>query len=278
MNLAELSHQPLILRQKFWREDLQLKYQWRSLSEEELQDPTRFLKNSDLDGLLVSPEFSNILLAHSSRLPSDVVEAGLTDALIRADGKIWLRCFFREALRSLIFRHAPNLDTHSVCYVTGLDGWGRACAVVAIQLGFRRLMVISHAEGECDEAIASLQRHFFGLEIKTLPESELTLQPNNGSLLFNTVTSESESGILENLTYLNFLKKEGLVADVAPLFRENSLMEEAAHVGVRRVSGLEIFAIRDHLFLKALAPQELSLSEDEYLARWKNFSASENQT
>ena len=49
---------------------------------------------------------------------------------------------------------------------------------------------------------------------KYLSETEMTMQPNNGSIIINTLSHETESHILEDLPYLNYIKKEGLVVDL----------------------------------------------------------------
>ncbi|MGZ5279399.1 MAG: hypothetical protein ACXWC9_05630 [Pseudobdellovibrionaceae bacterium] len=102
------------------------------------------------------------------------------------------------------------------------------------------------------------------------------MQPNNGSLLLNTLQAESGGVVFEDLTYLNFLRKDGLVVDLPMNGQSNPLLEEAKHVGILQLSGGEIWGLRDFFFLQALAVSLPSVSD--YLKDWSQFLQEENQT
>ena len=156
------------------------------------------------------------------------------------------------------------------------------CAAVAIQMGFRRIVMIT---SQSEEALANVQkfsRLYFDLKFQILGETELTSQPSNGSLLLNTLTPEEGGTIFDDLTYLNFLKKEGLVVDLPLSLQSNPLLEEADHVGVRYLAGQEIWGMRDWLFLSSLLAGEMpspwSGHESNYLEEWKKFLSTLKQT
>lgn len=266
------------IRQSFWTQDLKLPVEWVDLTSSLGVEAAEILKIRGVDGLLVDPEQSAELIAASSRVPAEIVESGTVDSLIFDGRNLWIRCFLREALRRLILLQAPRLDTHSLCYLTGSDAMARLGASVAIQMGFRKLAVISEDSDQLDFFVDNLKRIFFGVDLRLLRETELTLQPNNGSLLINTIPSDSGSLVFEDLTYLNYLDKQGLVVDLPFSPKTNPLLEEARHTKVLELESSTIWGLRDFTFLKAVFGTEMRVAESDYLRRWKEFLSSEKQT
>jgi hypothetical protein len=262
-------------RKKLWTEQLSLPIEWRDFSEEELRNPLFILKPGEIDAVLLDPEFSQILYPAAAKKPTAVVEAGFADCLIKQETSMWLRCYLRDTLKELILQEAPMLDTHATCYLTGSNNLTRMCAVVAIQMGFRNLVVVANDYEEAQSSIGNIQKLFFDLEFKVLRPTELTLQPNNGSLLINTLTAELGGVIFEDLTYLNFLNQKGLVVNLPISRGTNQLLEEAHHVGLLQVSGLAIWGTRDWLFLKSLLKDKFQFPLSEFLKSWESLASSE---
>ncbi len=277
IRVGEFSAQPFEPRKKFWLEQLKLNLTWVDFAAEQLADPASMLKSDAIDGVLLPPEHSPALLAASARIPEDVREAGLVCSLVRENGKLWMRADLQKALHELILQRASQLDTHSIVYVTGSDAQARLCIVIAVKMGFQKIVLISEHEEQSEALVESLKKLFFGLDFRLLKETELTLQPNNGSLLLNTLTSETGPIVVEDLTYLNFLRKDGLVVDLPLVCGENSLMDEAKHVGIRNLSGIEIWGLRDYLFLRALKVEALP-SEEDYQKSWSLYLSQEKRT
>jgi hypothetical protein len=256
------------IRQQFWCESLKLPIQWIDLTAELSLSAPEILKLKSVDGLLVDPELSADLIAASSRVPTEIVESGLVDSLVFDGRNLWIRCYLRESLRRSILGRAPRLDTHSLCYVTGSQALARMGASVAIQMGFRRVAMISESSEDLEVFVERLRRVFFGIDLRILKETELTLQPNNGSLLINTIPADSGSLVFEDLTYLNFLQKQGLVVDLPFSARTNPLLEEARHTHVLELESSAVWGLRDYLFLQGILGKEIQISETDYLSRW----------
>lgn len=278
ITVGEMSENPSDLRKKFWLEKLALPLQWHEWTEAELEDPSFLLNHSKIQGALLTSRYSDPLFKLAARKPTEVVETGHADSVIYQQGSVWLRCFLRIALRQLIMEASPSLNTHATCYITGTGSLTRMCAVVAIQMGFRHLAFVASEHHEAAAEIRGLQRLFFDLEFKLLRENELTLQPNNGSLLINTLPAETGGVIFEDLTYLNFLKKEGLVVDLPLSFVSNPLLEEAAQAELVFLESFKIWGVRDWLFLQSLLADQLTITLADYLKEWESFAKTEKQT
>lgn len=273
--VGELGESDGDLRKNFVTEVLAKKFslpiEWREPTGEWLLDPVQAMKsNQEWAGIWLSLNMSKLLLSQWPQLPTEVGETGVTDILLRQDGAWWFRCFLREALREAVIRRAPKLDTHSLAYIIGSGELAGLGASVAIQLGFRRLIMVCSDGEEARQLALRIQKKFFGLELVLILESQLTLQPSNGSLLINTLGASSGAAVLNDLPYLNFLKKDGLVVDLPYPDSLDQLVDEAKHVGISYIRGGEVLGLRDFLFLKSMMKSEFSVSRDVYFSEWKS--------
>ncbi|MGZ5279398.1 MAG: hypothetical protein ACXWC9_05625 [Pseudobdellovibrionaceae bacterium] len=166
IRVGEFSAEPFALRKKFWLEKLKLPVQWVDFSGEHLASPEALLKTDEVDGVLMPPMYSDLMLAGSTRIPTEVREAGYVDSVIRQNGVMWARCYFREALHQLILEKASKLDTHAIAYITGSDPLARLSTVVAIQMGFQKIVLISDHHQEADQIIQQLKKLFFSLDLR----------------------------------------------------------------------------------------------------------------
>lgn len=274
--VGELSVPENEVRKNFWTEmfktEVDLEFEWRSLPPELISDPVNELKAmKDWSAFLIAPIFSKQIMIPWPKIPEEVIEAGLTDAAIKQQGQWWFRCFLKQALIEMIVKKAPQLDTHQQVYVTGSDTMAHMCVTAAIQMGFKKIAVVAREAEDAQAIIADLQKRFFGINLMYIRDSELTLQPNNGSLLLNTIDSESGEAILDDLPYMNFLDHGGLVVDLAYPNSVKALVEEAEHVGVLHLDGFEVIAYRDFLFLKSVFEAKFKTPFSEYLEKWKLF-------
>ncbi|PIS10914.1 MAG: hypothetical protein COT73_06860 [Bdellovibrio sp. CG10_big_fil_rev_8_21_14_0_10_47_8] len=261
------------MRKKVWQE-LSLPVEWVEVT---LPLP----KKSPCQVVLLGPEQIDELLPQTPRVPSDVIEAGFADCLIRdlKDNKNkeswWLRCYLKPALRILVGERAPHLDTHGVAYVTGVTGLSRMCLVLAAQLGFDRLVLVTKEPEKGQALVDAISKLFFGLQIRVIGFGELTEQPSDGSILMNTMTDEALGEGLAELSYLNYVKREGLVVDLLNEASNSRLLEETKNVQLSVLSGLELWGLRDQLLLKDLLQEKWTIEASEYAKAWLKNEALE---
>lgn len=180
--------------------------------------------------------------------------------------KIWPELFLSEAMRILILDKAKNLDTHAYAYLTGDSGLFKICWVTLIQMGFSKFAIVSKKAEEVIEEVNKIQSRFFNLQVKVLRDSELTLQPNNGSILVNTIFEDEN--LIQDLSYLNFLRSEGLVVDLPGHSAKNELISEAQQVGNIILQGGLVYGLRDFLVLQNKGLLTPGLTPEKYLSDW----------
>lgn len=245
IKILEWSLQSNLNRQKFWTPERLggIEIHWETSSSPE----SSFLERSDLAAVYVSPEYSENIKNLLTSIPQEVLECNAFDVLV-FDKRWWPRITLREAIRELIVARAPKLDTQSVAYVAGLGGSLRASVATVVQMGFKKVKLISDAEDESEQIAQLLSRKFFGTEISVLSNEQIIRQPNHASVLINNL--KFDHPLQKDLSFLNFLKPGGLVIDLNLVPRsESTILKEADQSGFSTVDGLELSLLCDwHLF------------------------------
>jgi len=271
--IYEFSAEPFQLRRDFWRQNLsefgQIQFIDFNQSREELKN--EFPKISqNMDAALVSEAYSKIFFDLFKDISRRILESKKIDALFRNEGGVWPHCLMRDSLHQLIVQKANKLDTQARAYVTGSDSTMRVALSTAVQLGFSEVIILVDEVEMAESTLADAGRTFLLVKIHVLKNTELTLQPNNGSLLINTVKLDGREELIEDLSYLNFISLDGLVIDTNLFPLTHQLMAEAENVGLRTLSGAELRAQMDWSFLNKVFGK-VSLDMKEYTQKWLEF-------
>ena len=272
--IYELALSPELLRREFWQQvapdflnwefiDIQtdldgLRKQWKEIS-----------KNAQY--ILVDELHSGFLLKIIPGVSRRILEIDRIDSIfIDEKGNLWPNCFTRESLHELIVAKASNLDTSAKAYITGQDSKMRVALSVAVQLGYRQINLISENESDSVGSDQIFKKLFFETQVKRLKNTDLTLQKNDGTLLINTLDLHVHKELAEDLTFLNFIYGEGLVVDTQQFQSSNSVLDEALHVGLRVLTGLELQALTDYKTLVSILGKAV-VPFDSYLKSWSEF-------
>lgn len=220
------------------------------------------------DGALVDFAMSENILPGLSTLPTLVREVDCFDSMIR-DGKWYPRVLWFEALRGLVVESARNLDNRSCGFVIGTNECARVAAAVMADLGFPTIYLIAENDTIPEQILKGLRRKLIGVNFQGLEASEMTLQSVQGSLLFNCVDLSKFPNLQEDISYFNFMKREGAVFDLS-LSKESLLLEEARKAELRAVEAKHFFLKRNLMFLEAagLASQ---VNPEEFAQSWSEF-------
>lgn len=248
---------------------------WGSLVEFDHQEalPEHWRAEKDVV-YLIHPDRYLEMRIEGQEEPQEVIDASAADSFLLQEGRWLPRIFMRQALKTLIVQKASDLSSQGVAYVTGCGSWASFAAVMAIQMGFRRICLVCSDEKRRDAVIEKLKRHYFQVDFIGIVDNELTLQPNNGTLLLNTQPHAENEMLLEDLTYLNFLRAEGLVVDFDLVSSEQNLLREAIHIGERVIHPIELFGMRDGFLLSFLfGGKDAKAKEnlESFLAAWSKW-------
>lgn len=249
------------LRRQFWR-NLALPVEWVSRREEAHH------------GILVAPDKPIEPIESLKRMTRDILLLGYYDFLKIEDGILWPKAIAQRCLRPLILRRCPALDLRAWALVTGVQATSRLALESVFQLGFRQVRLV-HGEGQNGEAQkiqTELQKFLFGFKITLQKRDDLTLQPNNGSILINVVDLTQDAPLRETLLYLNFLHRPGVILDLPFQAQDSDLISEARVSGFDAISGKEARGAWDYALLEELGLlPHLKLSAAAYAEAWEKL-------
>ena len=272
MKLVEIAAHPFGLFEKFWIQNLKLPIEWSSIKE---WDESIWKKiEQENDAVLLGSDMLEKYLISSRQKPKQILEMQQLDALVKTENKLWPQSFLRESLRQLILKTAPNLKCDHIGYITGQNDKTRVAVSVLVQFGYSNIILIVGEDNDYSEQKENWERSYFGVNFKWIKNTDLTLQQNDGSILINTENLVDHKELLEDLSYLNFLNRDGLVVDLSIFPLKNHLRDEAAQLKVRNLPGHIIYGMSGFLLLKSLG---INQNEDEYMKNWCDFINLEQQ-
>jgi len=143
------------------------------------------------------------------------------------------------------------------------------CAVLA-ELGFGEIYVVGQEAEQLEIQIELLRKSHFGIKFKPLMFHELTIQSLSASIIINTVDLSQDKELLSDLSYFNFMKRDGYALDLNLLPYPNPLLEEAERAELRVLHPSLVAATWTHLWIEKLQI-ETSLKVEELHESWKNF-------
>jgi shikimate 5-dehydrogenase len=220
------------------------------------------------DLYLFRPDATEALISQFERLPDETRAAQGFDCLVRLQNQWWPRLYTKSALKFMIVKSTPLLNTQGVAYVTGIGAQARAAMAVLLEMGFGRLRVVWPEKADTEKVLQQVRSRYFSIDVQWLADEELTLQPNNGSLLINTRDHSDSQTLVDDLSYLNFLQKDGLVVEFWSGRGLNRILQEAQNIGQKIVTPAEIdTAIDAHLWadLLSVAPGQ---NQSQFVFWW----------
>lgn len=246
-------------RRQFWKDN-----KWNIEWPEVAGDP---LLAKQVSLLLVDPNESTDWLHRAKKSSQDLQRIEFTDSIWFENKVYWPKAIYPRALHDMIVRVGKKLDTREWAYVTGTGPWARLAVLTAFDLGYRKLRIISNDSPGILDLATRIQKFCFGIEMEELRHEDVTLQPNNGSLLVNTIDLAVEKDLLSTLLYLNFVRKPALIVDVPFNYQPNPLLQECSQAGFDTISSVNLRGLYDFCLLEQLKV-EIGVTWEQYLKAW----------
>lgn len=202
--------------------------------------------------------------------PTEVALSKSVDSIFYLDHKWWPQNFLIQALKQSIVKKNPHLDIRGAGYVTGQGAKARAAMFLLSQMGFAKIYWVLEEALLPEDENFSFGKKFLGTEIQVLENSMLTMQASNGSILINTMSSDNQD-LIKDLSYLNFLHKNGVVVDLNLFPLKSFLLDEAENAKVLNLSGSEVSGLRDYTMLHRAQAIPKTFTEFQYLDLWHIF-------
>lgn len=254
---------PCAFRRDFWKE--------KKLPVEFVDGDTEdILKAKSAHIILIDPQSSEVYLQKKGRMSRELKLLRFVDHIVLSENVYWPGAVSLAAFRKLVITHAKSLNLGARAYVTGTSPWARLAILTAFDIGYRQVRIIGEDPLEAQKIIDDFSKFCFGLSIVLQDRSQLTLQPNNGSLLINTEPLTMDPELLTVLMYLNFISRDGLIADIEFQTDEGLLCKEGQASGFKCLPGIDFRGAFDfEILLSQGLVKDAEL--DTYLKEWQSF-------
>ncbi len=186
---------------------------------------------------------------------------GVVDGMFKREGSWWPLCALYESFNQLLVTLGPDMDHRSNVLLAGTGGSVRVALAAFFKAGFNHFLITALNQQEAEKIVNEVKRNFFGLKIDYVPKDAIVMLPGDTTVLVNCTPRLPENHLLSELAYLNFLRRPGFIFDLSLFGDRNDLREAADDAGVKYVSGVEIAARSDILWVNWAFNANLDLQE-----------------
>ena len=211
------------------------------------------------DHVRMSSSLAPSILKHVKVQSTWTTLLGVVDGMNKTPHGWWPLCALYENFGQMLIALGQDLDMRGGVMVAGAGASARIVVASFFKAGFQEFLITNFDDQEAQEMIADMRSRFFGMKMEWVPMESIVLLPGNCSVLVNCTPSIEENALLTELSYLNFLKRPGILFDLGRGSRTSVLAEEVRDAGVRAITGLEIAARTDVLWAKWAFGTELEL-------------------
>lgn len=223
----------------------------------------------DAAAIAVNPVLSAEVFTHVSVVPTQVRSLEAVDSFFKDEGGWVCRIISFEAMRRLLVERAKEMDIRNPAFVIGDGVKARIAGSVLAHMGFSDIYLVSEDGQALDEMISKLSKSYIGIRFHSLVASELTMQALSASILVNTLDLTQDKALLNDLSYFNFMKREGMVLDYnLEGFDNHALLEEAERADLRLIDCAEMAAGMAQVWLENLGLSS-KLQWTELVDIWK---------
>lgn len=205
---------------------------------------------SKFDHVRLTTRIGGQVLRHVKVQSSWVTLLGVVDGMTKVDGAWWPLCAVYQSLGEILIELGRGLDMRGNVLIAGAGGEARVALASFFKAGFRQFLVTNYEASEAEAMVKEMRGKFFGLEITHIPMDKIVLLPGETSVLVNTTPHIEENALLVELSYLNFLKRDGYLFDFHRSPKPTVLAQEALDAGVKVIGGQQIAAHSDVLWAK----------------------------
>lgn len=170
------------------------------------------------------------------RASSEAAIIGFADALILDPNEAPRAVsVLPQAMLAALAKEKVKFDMNGAGLIVGVTDLTRSMAASLTRLGLKRIMLVDADDKASEKMATALSRRLVGIEIEPLSRSRLTQIPSEASVAINLTyafdDSLLEESVLEDVSYLNFLRDGGVWIDWTAATVERGFSDEIANAG-----------------------------------------------
>lgn len=234
---------------------------------------------AEADLCKVDSSLSSAVLAHLQYQPDLVRTLQAVDFIVKEQNKWFPRNFLYQALRKNLVEKGRGIDSRDPAFIVGYEEEAVVAAAVLVNMGFQKIYITGNNLLKLKEKTELLLRAYFGVQFFTIPSDHLTAQTIGAGVVINTMKVDLDKDLLRDMSYFNFMRRNGYVIDINMFPYPNPLLEEAERAALRVVypihfAAQETFYCLENLgLLGSLKVEDLEQSWEKFLI--ENFDAEE---
>jgi shikimate 5-dehydrogenase len=167
------------------------------------------------------------------------------DSIIKWNDTWLLRSAAYDGFSKVCARVGNLFDLDSSVLIVGAGAAARLAIAVLFRAGFKTFGISDQTTSKVERVAEELKKVYFGAEFRAIPKDDLILLPGNFGVLVNTTPLVEGNEILDELSYFNFFKRNGVAIDFTIKPVDTPLLLEALDVGATVVKGYEISTYTD---------------------------------
>lgn len=191
-------------------------------------------------------------LGARGRVSTEAAILGFADAIIAEPGQPPRATgVLAQAFISAIASSKQTYDMDGSGMIVGVTDETRAMAASLSRMGLKRIRIVDSDDRKTEQMVQLLRKRLFGVDIQAISRTSLTQVPSEASVAVNLVPSEDQV-LLEDVSYLNFLKKGGVWIDWTDGITKLGYGDEVANAGAHIFNADLIRAWREALLLSVM--------------------------
>ncbi len=214
------------------------------------------------DGIRIGRGLGEIVVPLFVNHPVMVDKIKAADAIVKIDGKWWLRSNAVDGFARVLSRVGEKFDLDSAVLIVGAGAAARVALTALFRSGFRQFSISNLDEQRGQIFIDEMSRALLGIDLRLVPKENLILLPGTHGVLVNTTPLDADNPMLEELYYFNFFKKGGVAIDFSISPVETPLLIGAKDIGAFCVFGYQISAYTDLIWAEQITKKNLSQVEN----------------
>lgn len=207
----------------------------------------------DFDWIRIERPHGEAVVNAFPHVGMDMLALKSADGVFFKGDRWWPKNGYVSIFNDLISAYGERMDLGGEILVVGAQAEARAAIASVMRAGFKKINLTCRFDDEGINLIADLKKAYLGVEFQFIPQDHLVLLPGMNILAINTVPLSTENQeFLNELSYLNFLRPDGMIWELVVKPIQTALLKEASQINVTCVAGFEIAARVDEFWLRTL--------------------------
>ena len=224
---------------------------------------------TEFDQFRVGAPFGSLLAENLDLSNALTLTLKTADCLHHLDSRWWPRSLMDECLLRAVIQKDLNIDIHNSAMIIGTGAAAKACVMSLVKLGFLNISFTDTNSESGYEFVSQLKRRVFGANFNFIEQRDIALLPGVFSLAINTPPDMVENTLVDDLSFFNYLRHEGIVIDLSVKAAKTKFIKQAELVTSQVLHGIDVASLVDAYWVEMCF--DIELNESDYKSELTSF-------